>query len=234
MKKTKLDKWSSIYKTTAILTIVMLVIIPIQVIVFISTPHPQTIGGWLDLFNDNSLLGLIHMDILYLVNNVILAFIYLALFFSLYKSNRNIITVAFMLGMIGLIAYISSNKALEMYFLSNEYFTVFDEFSRNILLASAKNMLLEWKGTAYVTYYFLGDITLFLISIAMFRSNVYSRATAIWGFISAIFMTIPANFGMIGLVFSLLSLIPWYVFCILLVKTFFNLGRHSSDFQTST
>jgi len=234
VEKNKSEKWSSIYLTTSILTIIMLVIIPIQIIVFILTPHPLTTIGWLDLFNSTPLLGMIHMDILYLVNNIILAFIYLSLLFSLFESNRNIITLAFMLGMIGLIAYISSNKTIEMFFLSKEYVTASDELTRNILISSAKNMLLEWKGTAYVTYYFLGDITLFLISIAMFRSSVYSRATAICGFTSAIFMTIPANFGSIGLIFSLLSLIPWYIFCILLIKTFIKLGNYNKDTQTCT
>ncbi len=233
MKELK-ENWGSIYKTTGILTILMLVIIPIQIIVFILSHHPETTIGWLDLFNKAPFMGLMHMDLLYLINNIFMAFIYLSILLSLYKTNKNTITIAFMLGMIGLISYVSSNKAVEMFFLSKEYFIATDDMTRNILLSSAKNMLLEWKGTAYVTYYFLGDISLFLISITMFRSKVYSRKTATWGLISAIFMTIPANFGMIGLVFSLLSLIPWYVFCILILKVFFKLSNTNGNIQPGT
>lgn len=224
-----MEKWRGIFKTTGILTIIMLVIIPIQIIIFIQTPHPQSVNEWLYLFNNNPLLGLIHMDLLYLLNNIILAFIYLSLLISLYKTKRNTIIIAFLLGTIGLIAYISSNKSIEMFLISKEFIEASDESTRNILLSSAKNMLLEWKGTAYLTYYFLGDITLFLISIAMFRSNIYSKTTASWALISAIFMTIPASFGTIGLIFSLLSLIPWYIFCILLVIKLLQFGKNSVD-----
>lgn len=213
-----------IYKVTGVLTIIMLILIPIQILIFTLTPHPTTTMEWIELFISHPVNGLMHMDLLYLLNNIILVFIYLSLLFSMYKTNSGIITIAFTLGTIALIAYISSNKAVEMFFLSKEYTIASDELTRTVLLASAKNMLLEWKGTAYVTYYFLGDITLFLISIAMFKSDVYTRSTAVWALISAIFMTIPANFGTIGLIFSLLSLIPWYIFCVLLVKSFFKLG----------
>ncbi|MBN2616828.1 MAG: hypothetical protein JXR64_00805 [Spirochaetales bacterium] len=220
--------WKPMYKTSAILTIIMLIIIPIQIIVFVLTPQPQTTLEWIDLFNTNSVLGLIHMDLLYLINNLILVFIYFSVFITLFKTNRNSITVAFTLGTIGLIAYISSNKAVEMYFLSREFLETSDNIIKSSLIASAKNMLLEWKGTSYVTYYFLGDITLFLISYAMFKSKNFSKITAVWAFISAIFMTIPANFGMIGLIFSLLSLIPWYIFCIYLVIAFLKMSSYNS------
>lgn len=224
--------WKPIYKTSAILTIIMLIIIPIQIVIFISTPHPDTALEWIQLFNSNAVLGLIHMDLLYLVNNIILVFIYFSLLLALFKTNRNPITIAFILGTIGLIAYIASNKAVEMLFLSREYLLTSDEIIQNSLIASAKNMLLEWKGTSYVTYYFLGCITLFLISYSMFKSNVFSKATAIWALISAFFMTIPANFGMIGLIFSLLSLIPWYVFCIYLVIAFLKLSSSLPQKET--
>ncbi|HBD95479.1 MAG: hypothetical protein A2015_13320 [Spirochaetes bacterium GWF1_31_7] len=216
------QNWQPLYKTTAILTIIMLIIIPVQIIIFTTTTHPDTTIGWIKLFNTNPVLGLIHMDLLYLVNNIILVFIYFSLFLALYKTNRNSITIALILGTIGLIAYIASNKAIEMFFLSREFLLATDELTQNSLIVSAKNMLLEWKGTSYVTYYFLGCITLFLISFAMFNSRVFPKAAAVWALISAIFMTIPANFGMIGLIFSLLSLIPWYIFCIYLVIAFLN------------
>jgi hypothetical protein len=40
-------------------------------------------------------------------------------------------------------------------------------------------------------------------------------------------MMIPSTAGMIGLVFSLLSLIPWYVFSILAARQFFRFSRQN-------
>ncbi|MDC7225953.1 MAG: hypothetical protein PQJ61_04225 [Spirochaetales bacterium] len=225
--------WKPMYKTTAILTLIMLIIIPVQIIVFGLSSHPNTALGWIELFNSNSLLGLIHMDLLYLFNNIILVFIYFSILISLYKTNTNTITIAFILGSIALIAYIASNKSVEMYFLSREYLSATHEIVKTSLIASAQNMLLEWKGTSYVTYYFLGCITLFLIGFAMLKSTIFSKATAILALISAFFMSIPANFGTIGLIFSLISLIPWYVFCILLVITFLKMSSNNPQKQTS-
>lgn len=172
------------------------------------------------------------MDLLYLINNIILVFIYFSLLLTLYKTNRNSITIAFILGTVGLIAYISSNKAVEMFLLSKEYHSASDASSRSILLAAAKNMLVEWKGTSYVVYYFLNDIALFLISFAMFRSKVFSKTTAVFALISALFMTIPANFGTLGLIFSLISLVPWYVFCIFLVIAFLRFSSKKTKYNS--
>ncbi len=218
------DGWSGIYKTTRVLTVIMLVLIPIQILVFMLTDHPQDVNTWFSLFNRNPFLGLLHMDLLYLVNNIILGFIYLSIFLSLYESDRTLATAMLLLGMIGLVSYIPSNKAVEMFFLSREYAAA-DEAMQGILSSSAVTLLLGWKGTAYVTYYLLDAIALFLIAAAMFRSSTYSRAIASWALASAVFMTIPANFGTVGLVFSLLSLIPWYGFCVLFVR---QLSRDTS------
>ncbi|GMQ57257.1 hypothetical protein AN1V17_16520 [Vallitalea sediminicola] len=221
------EKWKSIYLITGILIIIMLIIIPVQVIIFAISPHPQTVEGWLELFKNNRLLGLVHFDALYIINNVILAVIYFSLYLSLKKRNSTLITLALILGFIGIASYFSSNKAVEMIFISKEYYLASSDIQRNILLSSAQNMIFEWKGTAYVIYYILNCIALYLISISMLNSSVYSKLIAIFGFISAFFMMIPANFGTIGIVFSLLSLIPWYIFCVLVSKVFFQLSSNN-------
>jgi len=48
------------------------------------------------------------------------------------------------------------------------------------------------------------------------------------GLAAAILMTIPSTAGTIGLVFSLLSLLPWYVFTIQFSLVFRRLGREAS------
>lgn len=158
---------------------------------------------------------------------MILAVIYFSLYLSLKKRNSTLITLALILGFIGIASYFSSNKAVEMLFISKEYYLASSDIQRNILLSSAQNMIFEWKGTAYVIYYILNCIALYLISISMLNSSVYSKLIAIIGLISAFFMMIPANFGTIGIVFSLLSLIPWYIFCVLVSKVFFQLSSNN-------
>lgn len=227
-------KWKSIYRITGILIIIMLIIIPVQVIIFALSPHPKTVEGWLELFENSWILGLVHFDILYIINNVILAVIYFSVYLTLKKRNLTLITLALMLGFLGIASYLSSNKAIEMLFISKEYYLASSDIQQNILLSSAKNMILEWKGTAYVIYYILNCIALYLISISMLNSSIYSKLIAIVGLISAFFMMIPANFGYIGIIFSLVSLIPWYIFCVLLAKVFFKLSNCNQKSETIT
>jgi len=45
--------------------LLMILIIPIQVIIFLIVPMPETALGWLELYKDNPVMGLLHMDFLY-------------------------------------------------------------------------------------------------------------------------------------------------------------------------
>ena len=52
----------------------------------------------------------------------------------------------------------------------------------------------------------------------MYRSTVFTRATAIWALVAAALMAVPSNFGTVGVVFALASLLPWAVFAILVAR----------------
>lgn len=82
------EKWGCLYKIAGYATIIMLIIIPIQIAIFTIFPFPDSIESWFELFNKNWLLGLIHLDLLYIINNVIVAIMYLAFYFSLKKRMK--------------------------------------------------------------------------------------------------------------------------------------------------
>jgi hypothetical protein len=65
---------------------------------------------------------------------------------------------------------------------------------------------------------------LLIFAILMYRSAIFPRATAAWGLTGAVFMAIPSNFGMIGLVFATASLLPWSVFAVLVARRLFALA----------
>ncbi len=86
-------------------------------------------------------------------------------------------------------------------------------------------MLTEWQGTAFDAYYVLNGITLVIVSFTMLESPAYGRTTGIIGLIAGFFMVVPSTAGTLGLVFSLLSLIPWYIFAIRFTLVFRRLAR---------
>ena len=87
----------------------------------------------------------------------------------------------------------------------------------------------RYTGTTFDVYYILNAIVLLTISFVMFKSKIYIRATAWSGLVSGVLMSIPSTFGVIGLVFSLVFLIPWIVFSVLLVFSFKSMSISNTN-----
>ena len=51
-----------------------------------------------------------------------------------------------------------------------------------------------------------------MFSYTLIKSPIFKKSVGYWALASGFFMIIPSSAGMIGLIFSLLSLIPWIVF----------------------
>lgn len=204
-----------LYRIAQFLALVMLILIPIQIIIFVIAPPPNTVEGFFELFNQNLLLGLLSLDFIYLFNNIILVIIYLALFILLYRETPITVLLAFILGLIGIACYYPSNPAFEMLSLSNRFFHALPD-KQSIYLAAGEAVMAGYTGTTFNTYYVLSTICLLLFSYALIKSPKFKKSLGLWGLLSGIFMIIPLSAGMIGMIFSLLSLIPWVVFIALL------------------
>lgn len=215
----------SLYRVAFYASLAMLVIIPAQIAVFAVFPMPKNIPDWFQLFDTNLIVGFFHADFFILLNNILIAVIYLAFYHALKDTNRGLLQLALVLGFIGIAAYISSNKTFELLSLSRLYTGAATEADRAMYLAAGQVMVSSWTGTAFDAYYVLNGITLLIIAVLMFRSERFSKGTAAFGLAAGIFMVIPSTAGTIGLVFSLLSLVPWYVFTIKYAIVFHKMGR---------
>jgi len=214
-----------LYRLGGIAAYIMLGIMIIQIIVFIIWPPPATVEGFFALFESNKLLGLLSMDLLYIVNNAILALIYLALFAALQPAGRTAMTLALVSGLVGICAYFSSNTAFEMLSLSGQYAAATTESQKLISLAAAEGMVAVYRGTAFLVYYVLNAIALLILAMVMLKSNFFSKGTAIIGLVAGILMAVPSTAGTVGMVFALASLVPWGIFLVLIARAFFAAGR---------
>lgn len=205
-------KENLIYRIAAYSCIVMLGFIPIQIVVFAAWPPPETVEGFYQLFATNPFLGLLSLDLLYLINNALIVIIYFAIYLSIKPKNKQLLTLAFILGLVGVAAYYPTNPAFEFWNLSKEFMIATTETRRTILLAAGEGVLAGYTGTAFDVYYVLNAFTLLVFCGYMFRSKQYSRTLSWFGIVSGFFMLIPSTVGLVGMIFSLLSLIPWMVF----------------------
>ena len=137
-----------------------------------------------------------------------LIFVYLGLFAALEKAGFSTMIMAVSIGFIGIAAYFASTVAFEMLSLSKQFAVAENAEFKNQLLAAAQSLLVRYQGTAFNVYYIFNAVALLMIVKVMFRGNIFSKASAIWGLIAGLLMLIPSTFGTIGLIFSILSLIP--------------------------
>ena len=219
------QQWKSLYRISAIVALIMVVIVPLQSYIFVAWPPPNTALGYFTLFQNNWLLGLLSLDLLLIVNNGFLILIYVALYAVLRRTNQPLMTIGLILSLVGVAAYFSSNTSFEMLSLSKQYAVATTEIEKSALLATGQGMLAIYTGTAFNVYYLLNAIALLIFSVVLFRSSIFSRATAYSALLAGAFMLVPPTAGAIGIYISLLSLLPWAVWLILFARRLFELAR---------
>jgi hypothetical protein len=72
--------WRTLYRAAGVAALITAVLVPIQLAVFMAYPFPDTVTGWFELLQDNPVAGLVNLDLLLVVDNVLLVVIALALY----------------------------------------------------------------------------------------------------------------------------------------------------------
>ena len=216
-----------LYRVAQFLALTMLILIPLQIVIYVIAPPPDTVKGFFELYQQNPFLGLLSLDFLYLFNNMIIIIIYLALFVLLYREKPVTVLLALILGLIGIACYYPSNPAFEMLTLSNQYFQALPE-QQTIYLAAGEALMAGYTGTTFDVYYVLSTICLLLFAYALIKSHKFKKSVGLWGLASGFFMIVPSSAGVLGMIFSLLTLIPWVVFVALLVINFRKFAADTS------
>lgn len=224
-------RWRGLYRAGGAAALVMVALILVQVTVYVAWPPPAFDGPvlpWFELLQDNRLLGLLSLDLLYLIDSALLAVMYLALYVALRQTSESAMLVGTVLGLVGIAAYYASNTAFEMLYLSNQYAAAATDAQRAVFLAAGQAELAAYRGTAFDAYYVLNDITLLVIAAVMLRSHIFSRVTAYAGLLAGVLMAVPSSAGTVGTYMALASLLPWVVFSVLVARRLFQLARNIS------
>lgn len=212
-----------LFKAAFWLSLVMLLLIPVQIVVFVASPPPQTVQGFFELFHAHPFLGLLSLDFLYLFNNAILMVVYVAVFFLLTPHRPVTSLLALIVGLVGIACYYPSNPAFEMMTLSKQFLAATPTHAP-IYIGAGEAVMAGYTGTSFNSYYVLNSICLILYAHGFLTTSRFRKSIGIWGLASGLLMAIPSSAGMIGMVFSLLSLVPWMVFVALLLRVFVQEG----------
>ena len=221
------SQWSFLYKIGGVAAMISAVLIPVQVLVFIVWPPPSAVATWFELLQANPVVGLIELDLLLVVDNVLLVPIYLALYLLLRRSRASVMAIATVLGLLGIAMMIASNPAFAMLVLSQRYAANSAAGVWSMALGAGQVMLATWEGTAFQVAYFLGAAVGIVIGIVMLQSSTFSKPTAYSGIVGnavAFGYYVPVV-GIYISVFSVLFLEIWYI---LLARHLFRLEEGSA------
>ena len=200
--------WQTLQRVGGATALAVLVLIPLQMVVYFLWPPPGSVIGWFTLFQDNVFVGLLDMDLLLIVDYLLLIGLFSALWASLRRANESLMAIALILQLIATAAYLASTAAFEMLSLSNQYASATTDVERSLFLAAGQAMLVTWQGTAFDVSYILSALATLIVSAVMLRSHLFSKITGYAGVSAGVLMLVPPTAGTIGVIFSLLSLVP--------------------------
>ncbi len=220
--------WKPLYKLGGVSALMMVTIIIIQIIVFIVAPQPLegTVVDWFNLFQNNKLVGLIDFELLMIVYVFLSIPITLSLYILLRQVDRSFTAVYLVLSLIGVMCFIAARPAFEMLSLSNGYAAATTDAEKAMFLSAGQSLIATFHGTAFHVSYMLGSITGLVISLAMLRTNIFSKATAYLRIASSVF-----DFGLyiptIGIFISIFSVVFLFIWNIMIARRLFQLSRTS-------
>jgi len=167
-------------------------------------PLPSQAGGWFALLRAEPFVGMALLDALDLIEYLLLSLVFVALFYALRGAARSASLVATVLGLVGIGVAFMSNSAFSMLSLSQRYGAA-EEAHRLALQAAGEAVLARSNpgaahlGTGAMLGWMLALLAGLLLSIAMLRTQVFSKATGISG-------TLANGFAL--LIFPVLLLAP--------------------------
>ena len=152
--------------------------------------------------------------------------LYLALFLVLRRQAPSAALLGLVFGLFSVLLFIVSREAtFSMWMLSSQYAAAADPAQRSALLASGQSLLILYNGGTFATSYVLGASSTLLFSWSLWRHRTLGRAIGVIGIVTGLTMLVPPNTGMVGLVLSMLSLIPTAVWLVLLARAFARTAR---------
>jgi len=221
-------RWRELYKiggSAAMITFVLILIAIISHIVW--TPPAWTPGtaiDWFIRFQDNWLLGLLGLDLMIVISLVLGVPLYLALYFALRRASESTMIIATAIAMLGTVLHLTSNTAFEMLSLSQGYAAAATDAQKTMFLAAGEAVLASYYGTAFHVSYILGYIAKIIIGGVMLRSIVFSKATAYMGILAGI-TGLAFYLPMIGLLFSIASVLLIAIWYVMIARGLFKLGQ---------
>jgi hypothetical protein len=209
-------RWRGVLAAAAAGAILTAICVPLQVALFIAVPPPasHSVGAWFDLFSKSPVVGLLSLDLLMMMEQVLAVPIILALFLLLYRAAPSATLLGAAAWLMGAILFLGSNTAFEMLALARGY-TAAAPADQPAYIAAGHGMLASYwdMGTSFVFGYVLSAVGGILLGAALVRAGALGRATG-WLLVVANVVGLGIFLPGVGIAVSLVSVLLlwiWYM-----------------------
>ena len=209
-------RWRGVFAAAAAGAILTAICVPLQVALFIAVPPPasHSVGAWFDLFNKSPVIGLLSLDLLMMVEQVLAVPIILALFLLVARAAPSATLLGAAAWLMGAILFLSSNTAFEMVALARGYSAAVPA-DQPAYIAAGQGMLASYwdMGTSFVFGYVLSAVGGILLGAALVRAGAFGRAAG-WLLVVANVVGLGIFLPGVGIAVSLVSVLllwVWYL-----------------------
>lgn len=187
-------------------------------------PTASVAESMLQLIETSPIRAFVTLDGLMVLDYLLLIIVYLALYAAMRDREPSLMTLGTGLALVAITLYFTANPSITLFVLAGRFSAGTPDATGVVTAAQA--VLATFEGTAFIVHYLVMGIAGILVSVAMLRGAVFSRATGIAGVAQGVLMLVPVTFGAIGLVFAVGSLVPFIVWFVLVAR---RLGRLATE-----
>ena len=232
-------RWRPLFRAAAAAAALTVAFIPIQIGVFIHWPPPgyqptlAVVTGYFNLLRDHRVVGLLDLDLLLVVDNVLAIPIVLALYLTLRRKGESSMLAATALGLAAIAGYLASNASISMLSLGNQYWAANTDAQRAVFLSAGLAALAASTGTSFHVSYILGSAGLAITALVMLRSAMFTRLTAWAGLLGSVIglgLYVPT----IGIFISVSSVPFLALWNVLIARGFIRLAASPSNARAET
>lgn len=181
------QNWKSLYKIGGVAALALLAYCLVtMVVVFGVGSQPQTAQEVLDMLHQNRLAGLLRLDALTTLCMPLYYLLFLSFYIALRKTHETYAAITLLLGCAGLTLFLAAPSFISWLTLSDKFAMATSQEQKILLLAAGEAILVTdiWHSSSAMVGGLLLQTSTVLISVAMLRSNAFSKLTGWVGLVT--------------------------------------------------
>jgi len=228
---TEYDEPSWLYRIAGICALLLIAIFILQIVVFIKWPAPQSVEAQFAVLQRDPLLGLLQLDMLLVIDELLELPIALAFFFALRRRHEAVAFSAMILSFTAITLMLVARPGLEMLHLSRQLAAAASDAQRAALLSAGKAVFSTFNGTAFHSSYVIGSIAMLLFALAMFGEKAFGRVMAWIGIVSSL-LGFALYIPRVGIPLAILSALGVQVWNMLIARALWGMSREQASAES--